>query len=259
MDPFTPPRRASSDPVYHSPHLHSLHSPFTTLRSSSPPPPHLSPSSHSSPSDSNATNTTTSTRSACFHHSSLQARTYLEPTVRPAPVESRIRSLQRQTAPSFEPLWEDAETFDEKTLEVCRRRSNRVNEIVGRLRRVLGAERIDGQGLRGKFQVSDSFHLVCGCRMVWAGLWLLSMRACLGSLFVLENSRCGRDVLTAWREVSLCSASQWRTMRLMLGSRQRLFLCGSLPLMATTMRPLRVRLANERLEEYIKCLRWQIS
>jgi hypothetical protein len=168
MELFPSPRRALSDPVYNSPHLHSLRSPFTLLRPSTPPQPLAPPSSRGSRSESNTTNTTTSNQGAYFHHPSLQARTYLEPTFRPAPVESRLRSLQRQAAPSFEPLWEDAETFDEKTLELCRGRSRRVNEIVGRMRRVLGAERLDGRRARGKFQVSgflrlgDKRWILCG-------------------------------------------------------------------------------------------------
>lgn len=155
-----PLRRASSDPVYSSTHLHAT---------------------PSSPSRS----------AAFFHHSSLQARSYSSPAIRPPPIESRVRSHRRQThaphRPSFEPLWEDTHTFSDAQLVEFQGRAVAINAKLARLKRVLGGEVFGRHGEGGgAFRVSELLALL---------LRLLLLRH-LGVVFVLLC-------------VTLCSPEGW--------------------------------------------------
>lgn len=130
---MSPLRRSSSDPVYSSTHLNAPSSPSA------------------------------SRSSAFFHHSSLQARSYSFPNIRPPPVESRVLSHQRQERypyrPSFEPLWEDTCTFSEAQRHEFQNRAVEINAKLRRLKRVLGGEVFGRGAVSGPFKVSQV--LVC--------------------------------------------------------------------------------------------------
>lgn len=115
-------------------------------------------------------------RSARFHHSSLQARSYLDPVTIPSPIVGRVSSHLRQTVandependdggngeaarrgvprvqPSFEPLWEDSDTFEKVRRREFEEMGKRVGKLVSGLKERLGSG--GGESRRGEFRVS---------------------------------------------------------------------------------------------------------